>query len=494
MHPSLRTEPDDEPAMLASWARLLAKPCAAPRPSGPAASDRRLACDAQGPVLTHRFMAGADSLVERIENKEATVGVCGLGYVGLPLVRAYLSCGYRCYGFDIDPKKIEALETGRTYIEHIDFAAMKQAIENGRFVPTTDFGRIGEPDIILIAVPTPLTPTREPDLRAVEGTCRQIASGLRNGQLVILESTTYPGTTEEVCQPILETSGLKAGEDFFLAYSPEREDPGNPKYQTETIPKVVGANDEPSRRVAAAAYSAIIGHVVPVSDMKAAELTKIFENTFRAVNIALVNELKLMCSKMGIDVWEVIEAASTKPFGFMAFWPGPGLGGHCIPIDPFYLTWKAREYDFSTRFIELAGEINTNMPYNIVDGVMRELNKRRVSLNGAKILVLGIAYKKNVDDVRESPALKIIDMLQSSGAQVIFNDPHCPVMKRTRHYDLEVKSVQLTPELMRSQDLLLVLTDHDAYDWDFILEHAPFVIDTRNATKNAKHKDHVVKL
>lgn len=439
-------------------------------------------------------MSIADSLVRRIEDREATVGVCGLGYVGLPLIRAFLSRGFRCYGFDIDPAKIEALKAGRSYIEHIDFAALREAIETERFVPTTDFERIGEPDVVLIAVPTPLTPTREPDLSAVESTCRQIARGLREGQLVVLESTTYPGTTEEVCQPILESGGLEAGVDFFLAYSPEREDPGNPKYQTETIPKVVGANDDDSRRAAAAIYAAIINHVVPVSDMKAAELTKIFENTFRAVNIALVNELKLMCLKMGIDVWEVIEAASTKPFGFMPFWPGPGLGGHCIPIDPFYLTWKAREYDFSTRFIELAGEINTTMPYHVVDGVMRALNAQRVSLNGAKLLVLGIAYKKNVDDVRESPSLKIIDLLQSAGAQVIFNDPHCPVMKRTRNFDLEVKSVELTPELVKSQDAVLILTDHDAYDWDFVTEHASLVIDTRNATKAAKRKDNVVKL
>ncbi|MGF1510261.1 MAG: nucleotide sugar dehydrogenase [Myxococcota bacterium] len=432
--------------------------------------------------------------VRRVESRDAFIGICGLGYVGLPLVKAFLEVGFKVYGFDIDPSKIGALKEGRSYIAHIDFEALKEAFHQERFVPTGDFSRIGEPDAILIAVPTPLNRTREPDLTAVEGTCRQIAAGLRPGQLVILESTTYPGTTSEVCRPILESSGLISGQDFYLAYSPEREDPGNPKYETRTIPKVVGADDEASLATARAVYQAIIDRVVLVSDSRAAELTKIFENTFRAVNIALVNELKLMCLKMGIDVWEVIEAAKTKPFGFMPFYPGPGLGGHCIPIDPFYLTWKAREYDFSTRFIELAGEINTSMPYHVVDGVMRALNRHRKSINGAKILILGIAYKKNVDDVRESPALKIIDLLQEAGAQVIFNDPHCPVMKKTRKFDLEVKSVDLTPELLQSQDAVLVVTDHDAYDWSFIARHAPLLIDTRNATKDVQDTTGIVKV
>ncbi|MEM1026430.1 MAG: nucleotide sugar dehydrogenase [Myxococcota bacterium] len=436
----------------------------------------------------------ASSLVESIETRSASVAVCGLGYVGLPLVDAFLRADFKVMGFDIDPQKIHALQNGESYIRHIDFSALKAAIGAGRFVPTTDFGRIDEPDVILIAVPTPLNATREPDLGAVEGTCRQIQKGLRKGQLIVLESTTYPGTTSEVCQPILESGGLKAGDDFYLAYSPEREDPGNPKFETSTIPKVVGADDDASLAAAVAVYQTIIQQVVPVSDMKAAELTKIFENTFRAVNIALVNELKLMCSRMGIDVWEVIDAAKTKPFGFMPFYPGPGLGGHCIPIDPFYLTWKAREYDFSTRFIELAGEINTQMPYHVVDGVMRALNKNRTSLNGARILVLGIAYKKNVDDVRESPALKIIDLLQEAGAHVIFNDPYCPVMKKTRNFDLDVKSVELTPELLKSQDAVLILTDHDVYDWDFVAEHAPLLLDTRNATTAVKKRDAIVKL
>ena len=374
---------------------------------------------------------------------------------------------------------------------------MRRAVKEGRFVPTVDFGRISEPDAILIAVPTPLNRTREPDLTAVRNTCRHIAGGLRKHQLVVLESTTYPGTSEEVCIPILEESGLKAGPDFFVAYSPEREDPGNPKFETSTIPKVVGSLDEDSGRVAHAVYGAIIKQVVSVSSMKAAELCKIFENTFRAVNIALVNELKLMCLRMGIDVWEVIDAAKTKPFGFMPFYPGPGLGGHCIPIDPFYLTWKAREYDFSTRFIELAGEINTSMPYEVVDGVMHLLNDRSKSLKGSKVLILGVAYKKNVDDIRESPSLKIIDELLKKGSAISFHDPHIPLMKKSRHYPRmpELESVPLTPETLAAQDVVLILTDHDAVDYDRVVRHSALVVDTRNATKDViENREKIAKL
>ncbi len=428
-------------------------------------------------------IAAAAKLAQAIEERTASIGICGLGYVGLPLVAAFRRNGFKVWGFDIDEAKVDALKAGTSYIAHIDFHALKSAYADGLFVPTADFNRIDQPDVILIAVPTPLTKTREPDLTAVEGTCRQIAAKLRPGQLVILESTTYPRTTEEVCQPILEATGLKAGEDFFLAYSPEREDPGNPRYETSTIPKVVGANDDASRQAAEALYGAVIERVVAVGDMAAAELCKIFENTFRAVNIALVNELKLMCQRMNIDVWEVIDAAATKPFGFMPFYPGPGLGGHCIPIDPFYLTWKAREYDFSTRFIELAGEINTRMPYHIVDGLMHSLNERSIALRGAKILVLGVAYKKNVDDVRESPSLKIIDLLKKEGAVIAYNDPHVPVMRKTRHFDHGLSSVELTADELASHDAVMILTDHDRFDWDFIVEHARLVIDTRNATK-----------
>ncbi len=442
-------------------------------------------------------MGAADIIVEKIKNREASIGICGLGYVGLPLVGAFKRVGFKIYGFDIDDKKVDALTAGESYIEHIDFGELKSACEDGSFVPTTDFGRIGEPDVILIAVPTPLNQTREPDLAAVRGTCEQIAKGLRKGQLIVLESTTYPYTTEEVCIPILETSGLKVGEDFYVAYSPEREDPGNPDFDTSTIPKVVGAPDPGSMAIAMATYESIIQKVVPVTSMAAAELCKIFENTFRAVNIALVNELKLMCLRMGIDVWEVIDAAKTKPFGFMAFYPGPGLGGHCIPIDPFYLTWKARQYDFTTRFIELAGEINTNMPYEVVDGLMHALNDRTKALRGAKILVLGVAYKKNVDDLRESPSLKIIDILLKKGADISYNDPHIPVMKRSRHFpDMpEFTSVELTEETLKASDAVFILTDHDAYDHEFITEHASLVVDTRNATKAVQaSRSNIVKI
>ncbi len=438
-------------------------------------------------------MTAVDALVARIEQRDAVIGICGLGYVGLPLVRAFRAKGFKVMGFDIDQSKIDKLNAGTSYIKHIDFAQLKSSVEDGTFIPTTDFDRIGEPDVVLIAVPTPLTETREPDLRAVRGTCDNIVRGLRKGQLIVLESTTYPGTSEEVCRPILESGGLKAGEDFYLAYSPEREDPGNPKFETTTIPKVVGGADADSLRVANAVYESIIGQVVPVSSMAAAELTKILENTFRAVNIALVNELKQLCTRMDIDVWEVIDAAATKPFGFMPFYPGPGLGGHCIPIDPFYLTWKAREYDFATRFIELAGDINTSMPYFVIDRIMYTLNDRKTALNGAKLLVLGVAYKSDVDDLRESPALKIIELLREHGAEVTYNDPHCPVIPKTRKYDLQMESVELSPELLASQDAVVVLTAHKAYDYAMISEHSPLIIDTRNAMKGVDKRDNVVK-
>jgi UDP-N-acetyl-D-glucosamine dehydrogenase len=439
-------------------------------------------------------MSLVDVLVEKIGKREAVVGVCGLGYVGLPLVMAFNRQGFKVMGFDIDQKKIEKLARGESYIKHIDFKKLKENVETGRFVPTADFGRIGEPDAILIAVPTPLTHTREPDLGAVRNTTESIAGGLRKGQLVILESTTYPFTTREVCKPILEKTGLKSGVDFFLAFSPEREDPGNPKFETSTIPKVVGGHDESSQKAAITLYQQIIQKVVSVSSMEVAELTKILENTFRAVNIALVNELKLLCMRMGLDVWEVIEAASTKPFGYMPFYPGPGLGGHCIPIDPFYLTWKAREYDFQTRFIELAGDINTQMPYHVIDDLMYALNERKTALKGAKILVLGVAYKADVDDLRESPALKVIDLLQERGAEVLYNDPHCPVTPKTRKYDLGMESVNLTPELLRSQDAVLILTAHSTYDYELIGKHANLVVDTRNAMKGVKKRDNIIKI
>jgi UDP-N-acetyl-D-glucosamine dehydrogenase len=435
-----------------------------------------------------------EQFVESIRSRRAVIGICGLGYVGLPLVMAFHRAGFKVIGFDIDERKVDKLKRGDSYIKHLDFKKLKIAVDEGKFIPTTDFGMAGEPDAILIAVPTPLNKFREPDLSPVEDTCRQIATGLRKGQIIILESSTYPGTTDEICRPILESKGLAAGEDFWLAYSPEREDPGNAKFETRTIPKVVGGMDEAALKIATEIYQSVIEKVVPVSSMRAAELCKILENTFRAVNIALVNEMKLMCRKMGIDIWEVIDAASTKPFGYMPFYPGPGLGGHCIPIDPFYLTYKAREYDFQTRFIELAGEINTSMPYNVVEGIMEELNERQRSLKGAKVLVLGVAYKANVDDLRESPSLKVIELLREKGANVLYNDPHCPVMPKMRHYDLGMRSVELTPELLASQDAVVILTAHDIYDYDMITRHSQLVVDTRNATKRIKERKNIVKL
>lgn len=440
-------------------------------------------------------MTRVETFVEKVNKREAVIGICGLGYVGLPLVMAFNRQGFKVIGFDIDQSKIEKLHKGESYIKHLDFDYLKAQCVSGKFVPTTDFGLINQPDAILIAVPTPLTHTREPDLVPVIKTTESIAKGLRKDQLVVLESTTYPYTTEEVVKPILEkATGLKAGTDFFLAFSPEREDPGNPKFETRTIPKVVGGHDEGSLKTAVAVYQAVIEKVVTVSSMQAAELTKILENTFRAVNIALVNELKLLCMRMNIDVWEVIEAASSKPFGFMPFYPGPGLGGHCIPIDPFYLTWKAREYDFQTRFIELAGDINTNMPYHVVDSTMHALNDRKLALKGAKILIMGVAYKADVDDLRESPALKIIDILQERGADVVYNDPHCPVTPKTRKYDLGMESVSLTPELLRSQDAVLILAAHKAYDYEFIGKHSQLVLDTRNAMKNVANRTNILKI
>lgn len=444
-------------------------------------------------MIAPQLVANTDEIVGKIRAKEASVGICGLGYVGLPLVLAFTRKGFKVYGFDIDEKKIADLKNGQSYIKHLDFAEIKQQVDAEKFIPTTDFSLIGEPDAILIAVPTPLTETREPDLRAVKGTCENIASGLRAGQLIILESTTYPGTTDEVCKPILEKTGLVAGEDFYLAYSPEREDPGNPDFETSTIPKVVGGINDASLAVSTAIYEAIIEQVVPVSSMAAAELCKILENTFRAVNIALVNELKQLCMKMGIDIWEVIDAAKTKPFGFMPFYPGPGLGGHCIPIDPFYLTWKAREYDFQTRFIELAGEINTQMPYFVIDQVMYALNERERSLKGAKLLVLGVAYKSNVDDLRESPSLKIIELLREKGGDISYHDPHCPVIPKTRKYDLDMQSVALSPEALAGYDAVLILTSHEAVDYEMVSEHSALIIDTRNAMGAIARTDNVYK-
>ncbi len=388
-------------------------------------------------------------LKKKIETHEAKVGIIGLGYVGLPLLIEFVDKNFDCVGFDIDEKKIEFLKNKKSYIKHISQDRIARIVDSGKFDVTTDFSKIKEVDCIVVAVPTPLDKHQQPDLSYITGTSEVIAKYLQKGQLVVLESSTWPGTTEEAMKPILEKTGLKSGEDFYLAFSPEREDPNNPNYTTKTIPKVVGANDETALACATALYDQVIVKTVPVSSSQAAEATKLLENIFRSVNIALVNEMKIILDRMGIDVWEVIEAASTKPFGFMPFFPGPGLGGHCIPIDPFYLTWKAKEYDMPTRFIELAGEINTNMPYWVVQKIMEALNDRGKSMKGAKLLILGAAYKKDIDDVRESPTLKLIEILESRGASVDYNDPFIPKMPAVRKYQYVMDSVELTYENLK---------------------------------------------
>jgi UDP-N-acetyl-D-glucosamine dehydrogenase len=421
-------------------------------------------------------------LVKRIEARKARIGVIGLGYVGLPLVLEFCKAGFTVTGFDVDQEKVDFLKQGKSYIKHIDASRLKQL--DGRFEPTTDFAKLASTDCVVICVPTPLNKYREPDMRYVFDTAETVARYLRKGQLIVLESTTYPGTTDEDMRAILEKTGLKAGDDFYLAFSPEREDPNRQDFSTSTIPKVVGGYTENCLAAAKALYDSIILKTIPVSSTKVAEAAKLLENIYRAVNIALVNELKMLFDRMGIDIWEVIEAAKTKPFGFQAFYPGPGLGGHCIPIDPFYLTWKAREYDVTTKFIELAGEINTHMPYYVIQKTVEGLNQKGKSINSAKILVLGLAYKKDVDDARESPSLKIIELLQEQGAEVDYNDPYIPVPPRMRKYKLEKTSVPLSPDNLKMYDAVVIVTDHSSYNPQLILEHARLVIDTRNLVKH----------
>jgi len=430
-------------------------------------------------------------LITKINTKSAPIGVIGLGYVGLPLVIAFCKAGFPVTGFDVDQEKVDLLLQGKSYLEHIDVSCLVR--DQASFAPTADFSQLAAMDCVVICVPTPLNKYREPDMSYVFNTVDTIAQYLRKGQLIILESTTYPGTTDQDMRQRLEKTGLKAGKDFYLAFSPEREDPNNKDFSTSTIPKVVGGYTPQCLTVAKALYDTIIMKTVPVSSTRVAEATKLLENIYRSVNIALVNELKVLFDKMGIDIWEVIEAAKTKPFGFQPFYPGPGLGGHCIPIDPFYLTWKAREYDFATRFIELAGEINTDMPYYVVRKTIDALNDHGKSIKGAKILILGLAYKKDVDDVRESPSLKLIELLLEYGAQVDYNDPHVPAMKKMRKYKFPMKSVPLTAECLKKYDCLLVSTDHSAYDYDFIARHSALVVDTRNAMKAVKEKKNIIK-
>ncbi len=438
--------------------------------------------------------------VLRLKQKHTVIGVVGLGYVGLPLVLTYARKGFTLIGFDVDDEKVRKLRAGLPYIEHLPCDELKALCESGQFKPTTDFKNAALCDAILICVPTPLNKNREPDMRYVTQTAQSLAPHLKREDLaqapiVILESTTYPKTTDELVLPILEEgSGLRVGEGFYLAYSPEREDPGNPNFDTQRIPKVVGGCTPACLTVAVALYKSALDKVVPVSSTAVAEMSKLFENIFRSVNIALVNEIKTVCDRMDIDVWEMIDAAATKPFGFMPFYPGPGLGGHCIPIDPFYLTWKAREYEINTRFIELAGEVNTAMPRYVVDRLAEGLNSAGKPVKGSDILVLGLAYKRDVDDLRESPALKIIDLLGERGAEVSYHDPFIPKMKKTRRYAFNLQSVELTPERLSASDAVLIVTDHTAVDYDRVVEHAPLVVDTRNATSGVtKHRERILK-
>jgi UDP-N-acetyl-D-glucosamine dehydrogenase len=429
-------------------------------------------------------------LKSRIEKRQARVAIIGLGYVGLPLALLYAEQNFPVTGFDIDSRKVETLNQGGSYILRIPPAEIQAARERG-FTATADYSQLGNMDAIIICVPTPLDEYREPDLSYITGTAQAIAPHLRFGQLVVLESTTYPGTTEEVLVPILEKGnplGLRAartggagGPEFYVAFSPEREDPGNTTVARQDIPKVVGGLDAKASELAAALYGCIFRRTVRVSSPAAAEMTKLLENIYRCVNIALVNELKLLSLRMGLNIWEVIEAASTKPFGFQPFYPGPGLGGHCIPVDPFYLSWKAKEWDFRTRFIELAGEINTNMPYHVLDSVARALNQRKKALNGSRVLVLGVAYKKDIDDLRESPALTIIELLQQAGAEVSYNDPYFPTVGKGRKYNLQMKCAPL--ENLGQYDCVLIVTDHSDYDYPRIVSESQLVVDTRNATR-----------
>jgi UDP-N-acetyl-D-glucosamine dehydrogenase len=422
-------------------------------------------------------------LLERIRSRTATVGIIGLGYVGLPVAVAIARAGFKSFGFESDSSKPPLLNSGQSYIPAVKSEELHRLVDRGRFIATTDMLRLGSCDVIVICVPTPLTRHREPDLTYIESTAGTIAESLRPGQLIVLESTTYPGTVNEVVRPILEARGLKSGRDFFLGSSPEREDPGNCEFETATIPKVVAGDGPAAARLAEAFYGAVVRRVVPVSSPATAEAVKITENIFRAVNIALVNELKVIYEAMGIDVWEVIDAAKTKPFGYMPFYPGPGLGGHCIPIDPFYLTWKSREFELPTRFIELAGEINTSMPRYVVRRLEEALDaKLRIPLGRARILLIGIAYKRNVADIRESPSFKIMELIEKRGGSCQFNDPHVPVIPPTREYiSLAGRvSTELTRAALAAFDAVLISTDHDAVDYALLREEARLIIDTRN--------------
>jgi len=425
-------------------------------------------------------------LLTKIQNNQALIGIIGLGYVGLPLALAYAEKGFKVLGFDVDPKKIEALGKGECYISHMDPTRIWQAVQSKRLMATTDFSRLDEPDTLIICVPTPLTPQRDPDMSYIVSTTQQIKSQLRQGQLIVLESTTYPGTTDELVREILEKTGLVCGRDFYLAFSPEREDPGNAQFFTTNIPKIVGGIDKDSGDLAQAMYDQVINKTIRVSSARAAEAAKLTENIFRAVNIALVNELKVVYERMDIDIWEVLDAAATKPFGFMRFNPGPGWGGHCIPLDPFYLSWKARECGVDTKFIELAGEINRRMPEYVVQRLQQALNDRGQSIKGSKLLILGIAYKKDIGDTRESPAYQIMPRLIDMGAALTYHDPFVSAIKPTRNWPepLALVSQPLTKETIAAQDAVLIVTDHSSVDYDLIARHAQLIIDSRGVYRN----------
>jgi UDP-N-acetyl-D-glucosamine dehydrogenase len=429
--------------------------------------------------------------------RSATVAVLGLGYAGFPLAEAFASAGFRVLGLDVDAPRIARLREGASYLGHVPARRVRDLLAGGRFEPSSDPGRLAEADAAVICVPTPLTPARDPDLSAVEAAARSCAATLRRGQLVVLESTTYPGTTRTVVAPVLAeaaaASDLECGRDYFVAFSPEREDPGNREHTTTTIPRVVGGLDPVSGRLAAELFAAVAPRVVPVSTAEVAEACKVLENTYRAVNIALVNELKVLCDRMGIDVWEVIDAAKTKPFGFQAFYPGPGLGGHCIPIDPFYLAWLGRKVGAPVRFVELAGEISTAMPAFVVGKLVDALNDRAKPVRGSRVLLLGVAYKRDVDDPRESPALELLELLRHKGAEVAYSDPHVPRLSDPRR-GIDLTSEPLTEELLAGEDCVLVVTDHSAFDWEWVVSNSPLVVDTRNATRAVReHRDRIVK-
>ncbi len=431
-----------------------------------------------------------NELLDRLRDRKAIIGIVGLGYVGLPLMLRYCEVGYRVIGFDIDESKVDLLSLGRSYIEHIPASSIADACDRG-FEATSDFSRISEPDALILCVPTPLNKYREPDLSFVMDTTDSLVPFLRKGQVVSLESTTYPGTTDEELLPRIESSGLKVGVDIFLVFSPEREDPGNPTFTTRSIPKVCGGHTDACLQVGLALYGQVIDKLVPVSSTRAAELTKLLENIHRAVNIGLVNEMKIVADKMGIDIHEVIRAAATKPFGFVPYYPGPGLGGHCIPIDPFYLTWKAREYGIHTRFIELAGEVNSSMPDYVISKIIAALNSVKKSINGSHILILGIAYKKNVDDMRESPSVVMMEKLRNLGAEVAYSDPHIPVFPKMREHHFNLSSVKITPNSLSSYDCILLATDHDKFDYELIKNSSKIIVDSRGRYLAAA--SHIVK-